>query len=304
MVKVTVIGVGKLGSCVAYEVARRGLPDELVLVDIYRELAEGNAADIAQALAFKSNLEVYAGDYTDADGSDVIVVTAGKPRTPEMKSRMELLNVNAKIIRSVASEIKGLSGDFVVVTLTNPVDLMNYLMWRYTGIERFRVIGSAGQLDSSRFRRTLSRLYGVPVLDIDAYVIGEHGENQVPVFSRVRIGSERRSFTSEEVARIRDELRETALRVISKKGATIYAPASNTADVIQAIVRNEKRLFVCSVVLDGEYGLKDVSIGVPVIIGRGGVEDVIEWSLDKDEEEIFRRGAERLRNVIGSLEVT
>ncbi|RLI36305.1 malate dehydrogenase, partial [Candidatus Bathyarchaeota archaeon] len=116
--------------------------------------------------------------------------------------------------------------------------------------------------------------------------------------------SERRSFTSEEVARIRDELRETALRVISKKGATIYAPASNTADVIQAIVRNEKRLFVCSVVLDGEYGLKDVSIGVPVIIGRGGVEDVIEWSLDKDEEEIFRRGAERLRNVIGSLEVT
>ncbi len=304
MVKVTVIGVGKLGSCIAYEVARRGLPDELVLVDIYRELAEGNAADIAQALAFESNLEVYAGDYADADGSDVIVVTAGKPRTPEMKSRMELLNVNARIIRSVAFEIKGLSGDFVVVTLTNPVDLMNYLMWRYTGIERFRVIGSAGQLDSSRFRRTLSRLYGVPVLEIDAYVIGEHGENQVPVFSKVRIRGERRSFTPEETARIRDELRETALRVISKKGATIYAPANNTADVIQAIVRNEKRLFVCSVVLDGEYGLRDVSVGVPVIIGRGGVEDIIEWSLDKDEEDIFRRGAERLKSVIESLEVT
>jgi len=301
MVKVAVVGVGNLGSCIAYEVARRGLADELVLVDIRKELAEGNAGDIEQALAFKSNTEVYAGDYVDLEDSKVIVVTAGKPRTPEMKSRMELLEANKRIIRDVASKIKGLTGDFVVITLTNPVDVMNYLVWRYTGLERECVIGSAGQLDSARFRKVLSRRFKVPVLEVDAYVIGEHGENMLPVFSRVRIKGESVTLKPEERSEVLKELRETALSVISKKGATIYAPANNTADLVEAVVKDEKRLLVCSAILNGEYGLKGLSIGVPALIGRRGAEEIIEWTLTDEEAQTLKRGAERLRSTISSL---
>jgi len=301
MVKVAVVGVGNLGSCIAFEVARRGLADELVLVDIRRELAEGNAGDIGQALAFKSNIEVYAGDYRGLEGSRVIVVTAGKPRTPEMKSRMELLEVNRRIIRDVASKIKNLKGDPVIVTLTNPVDVMNYLVWRCTGFERRRVIGSAGQLDSARLRIVLSRRFRVPVLEVEAYVIGEHGENMLPLFSRVRIKGESVTLKPEERLEVLKELRETALNVISKKGATIYAPATNTADLVEAVVEDQKKLLICSAVLNGEYGLKGLSIGVPAIIGRRGVEEIIEWTMTGEEAQTFKRGAERLKSTISSL---
>ena len=300
MRKISVIGVGNLGSCIAYEIANRNLTDELILIDIVKDLAEGNAMDIEHAMAFKSNVKVYAGDYEDASNSDIIVVTAGKPRTPEMKSRMELLNVNKRIIQSVASKIRTLEGldHTIIVTLTNPVDIMNYVMWRYTGFDRRRVIGSAGQLDSARFRSVLSRRLGVPVLSVEAYVIGEHGECQVPLFSRVKVDGRAKTFMADERDEIREEIRESARRVISKKGATIYAPANNTVDLIQAILEDERRLLICSAILDGEYELRGLSIGVPVIIGRSGIEEILEWELDKDEEKIFYQGAERLRETI------
>lgn len=301
MNKATVIGAGKLGSCIGYEVANRGIVDELVLIDIYKELAEGNAEDIKQSLAFRNDTKVCAGDYEDANGSDIIIVTAGKPRTPEMKSRMELLNANKAIIKDVASELRDVEGDFIVVTLTNPVDFMNYLMWKYTGFERRRILGSAGQLDSSRFKVALSRRYGIPVLNIEAHVIGEHGENQVPVFSKVRFRGEEKTFTKREREEIQEEIKESALKVISKKGATIFAPANNTANIIQSILRDEKNLAMCSVILDGEYGLRDISIGAPVVVGRRGAEKILEWELDLDEKETFRRGAEKIKETIGRL---
>jgi len=298
MSKATVIGVGSLGSCIAYEVANRGLVDELVLIDVYRDLAEGNAADIEQSLAFRNNTRVTVGDYKDAEGSRVIIIAAGKPRTPEMRSRVELLEVNRRIVKDVASNLRDLRGDFIIITLTNPVDVMNYLMWRYTGLDRRRVLGSAGMLDSSRFRSVLSKRYSVPILDVTAYVIGEHGDNQVPVFSKVQIGGEYKTFTEGEKAEINSELKESALRVISKKGATIFAPANNTVNTVQAILKDEKSLVACSVVLNGEYGLKNISIGVPAILGKSGIERILEWKLDGDEEKSFYSGAEEIRKVI------
>lgn len=301
MVKVAVIGVGNLGSCIAYEIARRNVANEIVLLDIRRELAEGNAGDISQALAFKSNIEVYAGDYSDLEDSRVIVITAGRPRTPQMKSRMELLESNKLIIKSVAEEIKRLNGEFVIVTLTNPVDVMNYLLWRYTHFKREKILGSAGQLDSARFRRVLSEKLNVPVSEVEGYVIGEHGEHMVPLFSRVKVKGNDVQFKPEEQKEILEELRKTAINVISKKGATIYAPACNTADIVQAILHDEKKLFVCSAVLNGEYNLRDISIGVPVLIGRGGAEKIIEWELSSDEMLSLERGALRLKSILSSL---
>jgi len=301
MRKATVIGVGSLGSCIAYELAARRLIDQLVLIDIYRELAEGNAEDIAQAMAFRSNVEVIAGDYEDAEDSQVVIVTAGKPRTPDMKSRMELLEANLRIIKSVASSLRKIRGEPIVVTLTNPVDVMNYVMWKSTGFDRMRVIGSAGMLDSARFRKALSRKLKVPVLDVEAYVMGEHGDNQVPVFSKVTIKGERRTFSSEERKKITEEIRESALNVISKKGGTIYAPASNTVNMIQMMINDVSGLAVSSVVLDGEYGLKDISIGVPVELHRRGVKRILEWDLDEDERQTFCKGAENLKRVIKNV---
>lgn len=299
--KISVIGVGTLGSCIAYEIANRGLTDELVLIDIFRNLAEGNAADIGQAIAFRNNVNVYAGYYEDIVDSKVIVVTAGKPRTPEMKTRLELLEVNRKIIGDVAQKIRKVIEESIIVTLTNPVDVMNYLMWRFTGFSREKIIGSAGMLDSARFRYVLSRKHGVPILDVEAYVIGEHGKNQVPVFSKVKIRGKSRKFTEEEKTEIIRELRESALTVISKKGATVYAPANNTVNMIEAILEDKKEVYVCSAILNGEYGLKDLSIGVPAILGENGIEKIVEWDLSEDEKEIFYSGAESIRKAIRSV---
>jgi malate/lactate dehydrogenase len=218
-----------------------------------------------------------------------------------MRSRMDLLEVNGKIVREVALNLKGVGGKFVVVTLTNPVDVMNYLMWKFTGLNRRLVLGSAGMLDSARFRSVLSRKCQVPILDVEAYVIGEHGDNQTPIFSRVKIKGERKVFSSEERVRIRESLKEEALKVISKKGATVFAPANNTANMIQSILRDERKLAVCSVVLDGEYGLKNVSIGVPVILGKNGAERILEWEIDEAEREAFYTGAEKLRETIEEI---
>jgi len=299
--KISVIGVGNLGSCIAYEIANRGLVEELVLIDIFRDLAEGNAADIGQAIAFRNNVNVHAGDHKNVADSNIIIVTAGKPRTPEMKTRLELLEVNKKIIRDVAQSIRKFAGDSIIVTLTNPVDIMNYLMWKYTGFPREKVIGSAGMLDSARFRYVLSRKYDVPVLDVEAYVIGEHGENQVPVFSRVKIKGKGIKFTSKEKSEISRDLRKSALTVISKKGATIYAPANNTVNMIEAILGRKENVYICSAILDGEYNLKDISIGVPVTLGKDGIENIIEWDLDEDERKTFYSGAESIKNAIKSV---
>ncbi|MCX8170609.1 MAG: malate dehydrogenase [Candidatus Bathyarchaeota archaeon] len=297
----SVIGVGNLGSCIAYELANRGLVDEIVLIDILRDLAEGNAADIGQAIAFRNNTKVYAGDYSNAGDSQIIIISAGKPRTPEIKTRLDLLEVNKKIIDDVARNVREIGGEPVIITLTNPVDIMNYLLWRSTGFPRERVIGSAGMLDSARFRHILSKRYNVPVLEVEAYVIGEHGERQVPVFSKVKIRNERVEFTASEKSEIMEELRQSALAVISKKGATVYAPANNTVNMVEAILMDEKKTYICSAILNGEYGLTGVSIGVPVILGRRGIKAIIEWELNEDEREAFYSGASNIRRSIESV---
>ncbi|MEM2129959.1 MAG: malate dehydrogenase [Candidatus Bathyarchaeia archaeon] len=301
MIKATIIGVGNLGSCIAYEIAARDFVDRIVLVDVYHELAEGNALDIAQAIAFRNDTEVIAGSYEDARNSNVVVVTAGKPRTPDMKSRMELLEANVKIIKSVALELKKLGGAPVIITLTNPMDIMNYVMWKATVMGREKIIGSGGMLDSARFRTVLAAKYGVSSLDVDAYVVGEHGENQVPVFSQVKIRNQKKTIIKAERVEVLNNLRDSALQVISKKGATIYAPACNTANMVEAIIKDDRKLAVCSCVLNGEYGLQDVSIGVPVILGRNGIEKIVEWKLDDDEKTLFLKGACQLKETITSI---
>jgi malate dehydrogenase len=303
MKKGTIIGVGSLGSCIAYEMANREIVDELVLIDVYKDLAEGNAADIEQAMAFRNNIRIRTGEYKDAEGSDIIIVTAGKPRTPDMKSRFELLKINQKIIMDVALNLKKLKGEFKIVTLSNPVDIMNFLMWKYTGFDRKKIIGSAGMLDSARFRCVLSERYNAAILDVEAFVIGEHGDNQVPVFSKVKLKGKNKKFNFKERKKIIENLKESAHKVIVKKGATIFAPANNTVNIIEKILKNEKKLIVSSVVLDGEYSLRDLSIGVPVFLGKNGVEEILIWNMNESEKKKFFEGAKSLKKTIEDLQI-
>ena len=279
MTKITCIGAGNLGAAIAYEIASRGIADELVLVDLLRDLAEGQAADILQALPYQNKTKVSSGDYPAMAHSDVIVLTAGKPRTPDIKDRLQLAHINIKIVGSILEEIKKYSPESIIITLTNPMDMINHFIFT-RGFAKEKVIGSGGQLDSSRFRVVL----GFPEKEVEAYVLGEHGEDQAPLFSRVRINGQKRDFIEEEKIHFREKIRQTALTVIQKKGATVFAPASNTTDMVEAIIKDQKKLMICSVNLQEEYGLYNVSLGVPVILGRKGVENVKEWQLRKYHE--------------------
>ncbi|MEM3679107.1 MAG: malate dehydrogenase [Candidatus Bathyarchaeia archaeon] len=295
MVKIAIIGVGNLGSCIAFELAVKNLADELVLLDVVKPLAEGQAMDIAQSSPSISDVEVKAGDYEDIADSDIVVITAGKPRTPSMKSRLELLSINAHIVADIAKRLKSIGFKGLIVTVTNPVDTMNFLAWKIIGLDRFKVLGSSSLLDSARFRLIVSRRFGVKPSCIEGYVIGEHGNNQVPLFSKLKVMSKPVALSAEERSSISEELRGAALDVISKKGATVYAPASHTVALIEALLRGGSSLSLASLVLDGEYGVEGLSIGVPFKPGVLEVDEIVEWDLNEEEVSLFHKGVEVLK---------
>lgn len=302
MVKATIIGVGNLGSCIAFQLAVKNLVDELVLIDIIKPLAEGQAMDIAQASTSTSDIEVKAGDYGDAIGSDIVIIAAGKPRTPDMKSRLELLSVNVPIIVDIAKKLRSIDFEGTVITVTNPVDIMNLLIWKTTGLDWFKVLGSSSLLDSARFRLIISKRFNIKPSCIEGYVIGEHGNNQVPLFSKLKIMGRPVSLSAEERNTISEELRNIALNVISRKGATVYAPANHTVALVEALLKKNVPLSLASIVLDGEYGVEELSIGVPFNPGHLRVNSVIEWDLDEEEAISFHKGVDVLKRTWSEVE--
>lgn len=296
MSKLSLIGAGNLGAAIAYEIASRNLVDKIVLIDILKDLAEGQAADIQQALPFRNKTKIYSAEYPALANSDIIIITAGKPRTPDMNDRLQLAEINFKIVRSIITEIKKYSPNSIIITITNPMDLINHFI-QQQGFPREKVIGSGGQLDSSRLRIVL----GHPEKEVEAYVLGEHGEDQVPIFSRVKINGIQQSYSQVEKENIRQKIKETALTVIQKKGATVFAPASNTADMVEAILKDQYTLMACSANLQGEYGLEDVSLGVPVILGRKGIERIEEWDLEEEELKQLREAGRKMKELYAEV---
>lgn len=292
MLKLSLIGAGNLGAAIAQEIAGRGLVDELVLIDILKDLAEGQAADIQQSLPTKNRTKVYSGDYLDIKNSNIIIITAGKPRTAEMKNRLVLTETNLRIVGSIIEQVKKYYPYAIIITITNPMDIINHFIHKQ-GFPREKVIGSGGQLDSARFRVAL----GFPEQEVEAYVLGEHGEDQVPIFSRVKVNGQPKAFSEEEKVVVKDRIRQAALTVIQKKGATVFAPAVATADMVEAIIKDQKKLMICSVNLQGEYGLHEVSLGVPVILGRKGVEKVVGWEIEQGELAQLQEGGRKLNEL-------
>jgi malate dehydrogenase len=296
MTKVSIVGAaGTVGAAVGYSVALDGVADELVLVDIPEKENEtaGQAEDVSHGTAYDSNTTVRHGSYPDTAGSDVVVVTAGIPRQPG-QTRIDLADDNAPIMEDIQSSLDEHTDDYVSITTSNPVDLLNRHLYEQGDRPREQVVGFGGRLDSARFRHVLARRLGAPVENVEATILGEHGDAQVPVFSKVRVDGADPGFGDEERTEILADLQESAMDVIERKGATEWGPARGVAHMVAAVLEDTGEVLPASVTLDGEYGHEDVALGVPVRLGSGGAETVIEWDLDGFEQEQMAKAADKL----------
>lgn len=298
--KVTVVGAGKYGSTTVQRIAESGLADEVVMTDIVEGLPQGLALDMNQSRPIEGydTLVIGTNTYEETVGSDVCVVTAGLPRKPGM-SRMDLLEVNAKIIRTVATSFCSGSPDAVVIVVTNPLDEMTHLFREASGFPHERVIGQAGMLDTARFKHFVSEKTGVSPQKIEALTLGSHGETMVPVPSQVRVDGKAlgevldQASIDEVVQRTRDGGAEIV--GLLKTGSAYYAPSSAAAAMVKAIVGDTKAEMPVCAWLTGQYGIKDVYLGVPARLGRGGVVEITELPLTETELTGLREAAESVR---------
>ncbi len=308
--KVVIVGAGAVGSTFAFALAQSGLADEIALIDVNQELAKGQVLDLSHGLAYYPNVRIALGqrdDYTDAQA---IVITAGaKQRSGQ--SRLDLLQTNAAIIENLVDDIVAAEAQGIIVVVSNPVDVLTYLAHKRTAWERGRVIGSGTVLDSARFRYLLSQHCGVDVRNVHAYVLGEHGDSQVAAWSMTHLGGVPISEYCEHCGGcdgwetiqrdIGEAVRRSAYHVIEYKGATNYAVGLALLRIVGAILKDERSVLTVSVPLEGEYGLSNVSLGVPSIVSQRGVESVIEAHLSADEREALSNSALVLKNSIDEL---
>ena len=301
----TIIGSGKVGGDAALFSALRRADDRILLLDIVEGLPQGEAMDISHALSEQGiDVEVSgSNDYSEMRGSDIVVVVAGSGRKPGM-TRMDLLKINSGIVRDVAEKVRKHAPDALLMPVTNPLDPMAYVAYRASGLDRKRVFGMGGMLDVSRFRQFIHEATGHSRDSIRALVIGEHGENMLPLprfssVSGVPLTSLLPADRTEELVR---STKEVAARVIATKGATVHAPGNAIAAMVESVMRDKRQVIPVSTYLDGEYGHSGVCIGVPAVVGRGGVEEIIELDLDGAERAAFDGGVESVRRAIGEME--
>jgi malate dehydrogenase len=301
--KVTVVGAGAVGATCADNIARKELAEELVLLDIREGFAEGKAQDIMQSatlLGFDTRVSGSTNDYTKTSGSDVVVITSGLPRKPGM-TREELIGTNAGIVKTVTDNILKHSPDAILIIISNPMDTMTYLTLKESGLPRERIIGMGGTLDSSRFKYQLSQHLGCSPADLNALVIGGHGDTTMIPLIRFA------TWNSVPVTKLLSEEKQKQIVADTMVGgATLtkligtsawYAPGAAGAALVETIVRDEKKLFTCCVSLEGEYGQKDICLGVPVTIGKKGWEKIIPFELNADEKALFAKSADAVRSM-------
>jgi malate dehydrogenase len=302
---ITIIGSGKVGGAAALFTALRKVTDEILLLDVVQGLPQGEAMDINHMLAEKGiDVNVRgSNDYSEMKGSDIVVVVAGSGRKPGM-TRMDLLKINASIVKGVVENIQKYAKDAMIVPVTNPLDPMAYLTYKVSGFQKNRVFGMGGMLDLSRFTQFIHESTGYSRNSIRGLVIGEHGENMLPLprFSTVSGIPLPSILPKEKIEEIVQGTRQVAAKVIELKGATVHAPGNAISTIIEAVLNDTKQVIPVATYLDGEYGYSDVSIGVPAVIGKNGVEKIIELDLDSNEKEWFKKGVESVKNAISNLE--
>ena len=305
--KVTIVGAGNVGSTCADAIAYKRIASEVVLLDIKEGFAEGKSLDITQTsslLGFNTKVSGSTNDYSKTADSDVVVVTSGIPRKPGM-TREELIGVNAGIVKTVTKGVLKYSPNAIIVIVSNPMDTMTYLTLKESGISKHRIIGMGGALDSARFRTYLSLALNKPANDIHGMVIGGHGDTtMIPLarlssYNGIKVSD---LLSEEELSKVASDTMVGGKTLTGLLGTSAwYAPGAAVAYLVDSILNDQKRIIPCSVFLDGEYGQKDICIGVPVIIGKNGWENIIELDLNDNEKELFVNSANAVRNMNSAL---
>jgi malate dehydrogenase len=304
--KITVVGAGNVGGTTAQRLAEKD-EYEVVLVDIVEGVPQGKALDITQAgpvCGYRTRV-VGTNGYDETAGSSVAVITSGIPRKPGM-SRDELLTTNAKIVKSVVSELVSRSPNVILILVTNPLDAMVHVARRVSGLPKSRVLGMAGVLDSARMRSFIAAELNVSGPDVNAMVLGGHGDTMVPLprYTTVKGKPVSELISKERLDEIVKRTREGGAEIVGllKTGSAFYAPSASAVDMVEAIVKDQKRVLPCAVLCEGEYGLKDVVVGVPVKLGRGGAEQVVEYELTAEEQAGLLNSARAVRELCATVD--
>ncbi|UGB29520.1 L-lactate dehydrogenase [Metabacillus sp. B2-18] len=299
--RVVLIGTGLVGSSYAFAMLNQGVSEELVLIDLNKEKSEGDVMDLNHGLAFApSSTRIWFGDYEDCKDADIVVLCAGANQKPG-ETRLDLVDKNLKIFKNIVKNVMDNEFNGIFIVATNPVDILSYAVWKYSGLHQSQVIGSGTILDTARFRYLLAEHFDVDTRNVHAYIIGEHGDTELPVWSHADIGGMPilDTVTDQEVLdHLFVSVRDAAYQIIERKGATYYGIAMGLVRLTKAIIHNENSILTVSCFLNGEYGEKDVYIGVPAIVNSKGIKKVLDLKLNEKETKQFKHSVSVLKETM------
>jgi len=308
-IRVAIVGVGNVGATFAYALLLSGLASEVALIDLDRARAEGEAMDLNHAMPFAHPTRIWAGDYSDCAGADMTVIAAGAAGKPG-ETRLDLVEKNATIFNHIVPEVARHNPNGILLIATNPVDVLTYAAWKLSGLPAQRVIGSGTILDTARFRYLLSQRFGVDPRSVHAWIIGEHGDSEVPVWSLANIAGMGLSkfctlhaceFDRADMDNIFHQTRDAAYHIVERKGATYYAVAAGLTRIVEAILRDQSTVLSVSSLIEDYYGISDVCLSLPTVVDRAGVARVLRLELGSEEIDGLRRSAEVLKATIAQL---
>lgn len=309
--KISIIGAGFVGATTAYALMIAGLASEIVIVDVNNDKAEGEAMDLSHGTSFVKPVVIKSGNYEDTKDSDIVIITAGAGQKPG-ETRLELINKNLNIFKAIIPEVCKASPSSILLVVSNPVDVLTYITYKLSGFPRARVIGSGTVLDTSRFKYKLSEHFKIDARNIHTYIMGEHGDSEIATWSLTTIaGMKVNEYCSNECKncngdfkyKIAEEVRNAGYEVIKKKGATYFAVALAIRRIVEAILRDENSILTVSTFLDGQFGIKDVYLGVPSVVGINGAKKILEVPLNEEESKKLKDSASVLKDIINKISI-
>jgi L-lactate dehydrogenase len=309
--KISIIGAGFVGSTTAFALMTSGIVSEIVIVDINKDKAEGEAMDLSHGVSFVRPIEISSGEYADTKDSDIVIITAGVGQK-EGETRLSCISKNLKIFKSIIPEVVKFSPNSILLVVSNPVDILTYITYKLSGFPSERVIGSGTVLDTSRFKYLLSKHFEIDARNIHTYIMGEHGDSEIATWSLTSIAGMNvdeycaicdKNCAGEMKFDIYKEVKESAYTIIKKKGATYYAVALAIKRIVEAILSNENSILTVSSLLNGEYGINDIYMGVPTVLGRDGVKKILQVKLSEDENSKLLESSKVLKSVIKDSEI-
>lgn len=303
--KVMLVGDGAVGSSFAFAMVQQGIAQEFGIIDVAKDKTKGDAIDLADAMPWTAPKNIYSAEYSDCKDADIVVITAGAPQKPG-ETRLDLVNKNLKILSSIVEPIveSGFQGIFLVAA--NPVDILTHVTWKLSGFPKDRVIGSGTSLDSARLKKNIAEMEHVDPRSVHAYMLGEHGDTEFPAWSHANVGgvkvtdwiAKHPEVGENKAEEIHKQVADAAYEIINLKGATFYGIGAALARIVKAILNDEHAVLPLSVQMEGEYGLKDLHIGTPAVVGRKGLEQVIELPLNAEEQAAMEASAKQLKEVM------